>query len=131
MVVLDKKISPNSEIYGEENMPKTLLIDLDGVLNTYHGDYDEFIISPPRSGVYEFLRELSLRYKIIIFTARDKILSQKWLKKYNLDGFVDEVTNIKSPFANIIIDDRALRFNGNYEETLKEIEGFEPFWKEQ
>ena len=42
-------------------MPKTLLIDLDGVLNTYDGNYSESEIAPPRDGVKEFL-ECELTY---------------------------------------------------------------------
>ncbi len=110
-------------------MLKTLLIDLDGVLNTYDGNYNEFEISPPREGVKEFLENIAQEYRIEIFTVRDKNLTQKWLEKYNLQEFISNITNIKSPHASIIIDDRALCFNGNFKETFNEIKNFRPFWK--
>lgn len=110
-------------------MPKTLLIDLDGVLSTYNGDYDEFVISPPEDGAREFLEVLARTYKVIIFTIRNKNLTQNWLKEYELESFISGITNIKLPEASIIIDDRALKFNGSYTETLNEIKSFKPFWK--
>ena len=66
-------------------MPKTLLIDLDGVLNTYSGDFKEDEISAPREGVETFLQELAQHYKIEIFTVRNKKLTLEWLQKYKLD----------------------------------------------
>lgn len=110
-------------------MPKTLLIDLDGVLNTYNGNYIESEIAPPREGVSEFLETISKTYNIEIFTVRDKETTQRWLEKYNLNQFVSNITNIKSPYASIIIDDRALQFNGDFQQTLQDITNFKPHWQ--
>lgn len=109
-------------------MPKTLLIDLDGVLNTYDGNYSELEIAPPRNGVKEFLEKVSKDYNIEIFTVRDKELTQAWLVKYDLDKYIQNITNQKSPYASIIIDDRALRFNGDFIQTLDDINNFKPHW---
>lgn len=38
---------------------KTILIDLDGVLNTYTGNFDKDFIPPIRDGMYEFIKKLS------------------------------------------------------------------------
>lgn len=110
-------------------MIKTLLIDLDGVLNTYSGDYSENEIAPPRRGVVEFLQTIAKSYKIEIFTVRDKELTQKWLSKYHLDQYVSNITNVKNPQASIIIDDRALQFKGDFQQTLQEITNFKPHWQ--
>lgn len=110
-------------------MSKTLLIDLDGVLNTYNGIYDEFEIAPPREGVEKFLKTISEKYTIEIFTVRDKKLTEKWLEKYHLNQFVSDITNVKNPYASIIIDDRALKFNGDFEQTIEDISNFKPHWK--
>ncbi len=110
-------------------MTKTLLIDLDGVLNTYCGDYKEYEISPPREGVSEFLEQVSKEYRIEIFTVRDKKLTQKWLDDNHLNKFISDITNQKSPHASIIIDDRALKFNGNFNETIDAIINFKPHWR--
>ncbi|MBQ7127013.1 hypothetical protein IJO12_08000 [bacterium] len=45
---------------------KTILIDLDGVLNTYDGVYDENYIPPIKNGAYEFIKHISNDYKIKI-----------------------------------------------------------------
>ena len=52
-------------------MPKTISIDLDGVLNTYHGNYEENKIAPIKGGAAEFLETLAKEYKIEVFTVRD------------------------------------------------------------
>lgn len=122
-------IFPFSEILKGDKMPKILLIDLDGVLNTYNGNYSESEIAPPREGVNEFLKAISQTYKIEIFTVRDKKSTQKWLEKYNLSQFISNITNVKNPRASIIIDDRALQFKGDFQQTLQDITNFKPHWK--
>ena len=63
---------------------KTILFDLDGVLNMYNGNYDENFIPPIKDGAYEFVKELSKDYKVVIFTTRDSILASDWIKDNNL-----------------------------------------------
>ena len=46
---------------------KTLLIDLDGVLNDYVRNYDKDFIPPIKAGAKEFLSDLSKNYVIKIF----------------------------------------------------------------
>lgn len=110
-------------------MTKVLLIDLDGVLNTYDGNFNEHIIPKPREGVHEFLKELAKSYHIEIFTVRNKKLTCKWLQENKLDKYIYDITNVKNPYTSIIIDDRAIRFNGDFKYTLSEIKNFTPFWK--
>ncbi len=110
-------------------MPKTLLIDFDGVLNTYCGNFSESQIPAPRNGVKEFLQILAKTYKIEIFTVRNKKLTYEWLKKYQLDEFIHDITNVKNPYASVILDDRALRFDGDFDKALAEILNFTPYWK--
>ena len=40
-------------------MKKTILIDLDGVLNTYTGNFDKDFIPPIKEGAFDFLKNLS------------------------------------------------------------------------
>lgn len=110
-------------------MIKTIAIDLDGVLNTYCGNYNENEIAPPKEGVHEFLAKLAENYKIEIFTVRNTKLTAKWLIGNDLDRYVSNITNVKNPFASAFIDDRAIRFNGDYDETLQEITFFKPYWR--
>lgn len=107
---------------------RTLLIDLDGVLNTYTGNFNPDFIPPIKDGAKEFLSNLVNNYEIKIFTTRDKSLAQKWLEENQLSQFVSKVTNTKDP-AFLIIDDRCLTFKGDYQNTLTEIKKFSPWFK--
>lgn len=110
-------------------MAKLLQIDFDGVLNTYCGNYNENEIPNPREGVKDFLEKLSQTYRIEIFTVRNKKSIFNWLLKYELDQYIYNISNTKNPYASIIIDDRALNFNGDFNKTLEEIFSFSPHWK--
>lgn len=108
---------------------KKLLIDLDGVLNEYTGNYDENFIPPLKNGAKEFLENFPKEnYEIKIFTTRNRLLTSKWLIDNDLDKIVSDVTNIKEP-AYLYIDDRCILFNGDFKETLKQIDNFKVHWK--
>jgi histidinol phosphatase-like enzyme len=106
---------------------KTLLIDLDGVLNNYDGKYDKNYIPPIKDGASKLIKELSEEFKIVIFTTRNLLLTSKWVFENGLDMYVENVTNIKEP-AYLIIDDRCLTFNGNYRELKNNIKNFKPWY---
>ena len=108
---------------------KTLLIDLDGVLNTYNGNFDKDYIPEIKSGAKEFLEYLSKEYELKIFTTRNRLLTSKWLIENKLDSFVTDVTNIKDP-AYLYIDDRCICFNGDFKKMINEIENFNVYWKQ-
>ncbi len=110
-------------------MKKTLMIDLDGVLNNYT-KYEENFIPKIKEGAKEFLEKLhkSNKYELVLFTTRNYELSQKWLQENKIEQYFKEITNIKKP-TSIYIDDRALKFNGNFNQTLDEIEKFTVHWK--
>ena len=110
-------------------MKKTLMIDLDGVLNTYRGDYKENEISPVREGAKEFLEELSKDFIIEIFTVRDRKLTISWLEENNLIEYIKEVTNVKKSHAFAFIDDRAICFEGEFKTILSKLKTFKPFWQ--
>lgn len=112
-------------------MTKTICLDFNGVLDTYTGwkpggtgiDY------PPRDGVMEFLQALHQRgYDIIIHSTISSYSIREWLHKYGMEDLVDRVTNIKPP-AIAYVDDRAIRFDGDYGKVLEQLEGFRPYWQ--
>ncbi len=107
---------------------KTLLIDLDGVLNTYTGDYRADFIPPIREGAHEFLKELSQNYIIKIFTTREKTLAEKWVCENGLKNIIQGITNYKEP-CYMIIDDRCQTFTGNYPETINKLQTFKPWYR--
>jgi len=104
-----------------------LLIDLDGVLNNYHGNFDKNHIPEIKQGAYKFLERMSKKYSIKIFTTRNKILTVKWLIENKIDRFINDITNSKD-LAFLYIDDRCLCFKGDYIDTEKEIDLFKPYY---
>ena len=107
---------------------KTILIDLDGVLNTYTGNFNPDDIPPIKAGAKDFLAKLSLEYEIKIFTTRNKLLASKWVYDNNLEEFVKDITSEKQ-LAMLYVDDRCIKFNGNYEELENKINNFQVWYK--
>lgn len=107
---------------------KTLLIDLDGVLNVYTGGYEPDFIPPIRNGAKEFITNLAQNYELILFTTRPKEIAQKWCEENGLLENFSEITNEKKP-AWLMIDDRCLTFNGNYDDLTIQIHNFTPWYK--
>lgn len=108
---------------------KKILIDLDGVLNEYgNSGYNANYIPKPKRGVNKFLRNLSNKAELYLFTSRDKSLATKWLHENKLKKYFKAVTNMKIP-ASMYIDDRAICFEGDFDILLNQIENFQVYWK--
>lgn len=107
---------------------KKILLDLDGVLNTYTGNYNADHIPPIKDGAVEFLQRLSHNFEIKIFTVRDIELAEKWVKENNIQLYISGVTNTKEP-AWLIADDRCVCFNGCYDKLLADIANFKVWHK--
>lgn len=107
---------------------KKILLDLDGVLNTYTGNYNADYIPPIKDGAVEFLQKLSHNFEIKIFTVRDIELAEKWVKENNIQLYISGVTNTKEP-AWLIADDRCVCFNGCYDKLLADIANFKVWHK--
>lgn len=103
-------------------------VDFDGVLNNYKG-WDGDNLYTPRKGAKEFLEKLNEKYNVYILTSRDIKLVKRWLFVYGLETLVHEVTNIKVP-AKIYLDDNGIRFDGDFNKALNDIENLHPHWEE-
>lgn len=112
-----------------QNKP-TILIDLDGVLNIYNGNYKKDFIPELKIDSIEFLKELhdKNKYKLVLFTSRNLLLTAKWLIKNKIDKYFEDITNIKIP-ALIQIDDKTICFNGDFNNLIDKIESFKPWYK--
>jgi len=111
------------------NLKRKILIDLDGVLNTYGSEaYDENYIPVIRQGATEFIQELSKSSELYLFTSRNLMLSAKWLYDNKLNEYFRDITNVKLP-SSLYIDDRCICFTGNYKQTLNDIKNFKVYWK--
>lgn len=117
---------------GFEAQSKNIAIDFDGVIhNSDLGWHDGTCYGLPINGSLDSIKELSKKYKIIIFTAKAKpdrpLVNGKtgiehvteWLTD---NGFIDYVTEITSekPRAELYIDDNGYRFE-NWTDTIKFI----------
>lgn len=109
-------------------MALNVAIDFDGVLNTYDGWKGKHELFEPRRGAGLFLAKLDEKYNVIIFTNRKPSYVWKWLDRHNLTPYVSHVTNHK-PRAFVYVDDRACKFEGNYDDTLREIDTFTTHWE--
>ena len=107
---------------------KTILIDLDGVLNTYTGNFDPNFIPPIKDGAVEFLENLSKNYEIKLFTTRNKLLATKWLIENKIDSYFQDITNTKE-VCYLYVDDRCVTFDGDYNSLNDKIENFKVWHK--
>lgn len=109
-------------------------IDFDGVIHkNTHGFHDGTIYDEPIEGSLEAIKQLSQKFKIIVFTCKarhDRVkvngktgteLVWEWLNENGFGEYVAEVTAEK-PRAAFYIDDKGYRFHSwsNMMETLKE-----------
>lgn len=107
---------------------KTILIDLDGVLNVYTGNYQADYIPPMKEEANKLLKKLSYKYDLKIFTTRNFELTKEWLINNDIYKYTSDITNKKIP-AWLIIDDRCIKFSGDYEDLINKIENFKPWYK--
>lgn len=111
----------------EWHKEKIVSIDFDGVLAEYDGYKGEDIVGEPIDGAKKFvLKLIKSGYKPIIFTVRKPEIVSKWIQE---NSFPDiEITNIKHPSV-IYIDDRCIKFNGDYSKLVGDLKNFNVYWR--
>lgn len=111
----------------------TIAVDFDGVIHRYaQGWNGGEIYDLPVNGVKEALQKLKeAGHKIYIFSVRtntifhkkDKLDQEKlikaWMLKYEIP--YDKIWTFGKPMADVFIDDRAIAFKGNWDETLQDV----------
>ena len=84
----------------------------------------------PIAGAKEACTELAKSFDVLCFTTRKPALVLQWLKDNDMEGIFSDVTNEKRPYI-VLIDDRAIRFNGEWNEKLiGKILNFNTYWEE-
>lgn len=86
-------------------------IDFDGVVHSYElGWNGGEIYGEQTPGCADALRRLSVRYDLVLFTARHNLDDVRaWLTKHHLIHYFSDITNRK-PAAEFYLDDRAIHF---------------------
>ena len=118
-------------------------IDFDGVIHKCSkGFYDGTIYDEPIEGSYEALEKLAVDHTLIIYTCKAKSdrglvngrtgteLVWEWLEKHDMAKFVSKVTAEK-PRAKFYIDDKAIRFEQKWNETLVKLEQMGYLYEEE
>lgn len=115
---------------GIQDVPKTIALDFDGVLNTYTGWDGPNNLFTPRENAKEFLQELRGNgYEVVIYSTREPKAILKWLREHDLIDLIHHVTTEK-PMAIAYIDDRAIRFDGRFDgDLLQQVLHFKAHWE--
>ena len=67
---------------------KKILIDFDGVLNDYDGNFNKNELPKIKEGAKEFIEKLNESADLYLFTTRNLMLSAKWLQENNIDKYL-------------------------------------------
>jgi hypothetical protein len=107
---------------------RTICLDFDGVLHSYKSGWcgAEIIPDPPIHGTREAVARLRKIYRVVVHSSRchsaeGRAAVETWLKKHEI--VVDEVCEHKPP-ALVYVDDRAIRFRGDWDNLHDEIRQF-------
>lgn len=120
-------------------MHKDICIDLDGTIIFYDNWVNEMTFGEVLPDAINALGKLKANgYTIIIYTTRtDKSLVSQFLNSKNIPfDYINENPNQPAnaiggkPIADIYVDDRGLQFQGNWNDTLKQIMSFKT-WQEK
>lgn len=106
----------------------TICLDFDGVIHSYQSGWmgEDIIPDPPIHRVDLAIKRLRKDYRVVVYSSRCRTAEGReaitnWLAKHHIE--VDEVCQNK-PAAHVYVDDRAVRFSGDWEQTIEDIYGF-------
>lgn len=101
--------------------PRTIMVDLDGVICTEERVFDRPLAAPIR-GAREALEKLrAAGHTIVVYTARgwaELRVTRKWLDDH---GMPYDAIHMGKPIAHVWIDDRAIRFT-DWDQTLRDLD---------
>jgi hypothetical protein len=116
------------EKLGIRRVRHTVCLDFDGVLHSYRSGWcgSDIIPDPPVHGTRESVARLRQQHRVVVHSARchteaGRRAVKAWLQKHGI--VVDEVCEHKPP-AHVYVDDRAVRFRGNWDDVINDIRDF-------
>jgi hypothetical protein len=129
----------NDDRYNEKAKPaRTICIDFDGVLHDYRNGWQgEDVFGDPVPGASLATKGLKLNdWCIILYTCRKNTEAlRKWLADNGIEyDFINENpwqpenADSRKPIADVYLDDCALKFEGDWDKTLGQIEKFETWY---
>lgn len=107
---------------------KKILIDFSSVLMKNNKIYSMDYIGPMRKGAEYFLKEVSKKYEIIIFTTKNKIAVAEWVLDQGLDKYISDITNIKEKETYMFISNNCICFGGDFNNLKVQIKNFKINW---
>lgn len=117
---------------GKDAAEDTVAVDFDGVISDFRGcggyKGPGIVEGFPVEGAAEGMHYLCLSHKkVVIYSTRaadpDGVKAiQEYCKKFRIE--YTEISAVK-PMALIYIDDRGLKFDGDWNQTLIDVENFE------
>ena len=113
-----------------------IAMDFDNVIhNNPLGFHDGTCYGEPIDGVIESIKKISKAFRIVIYSYKGHpdrpLINGKngielvwdWLKKYEIDSYIEDIVWGK-PNALVYIDDKGYRFE-NWKDTMKFLENLE------
>jgi len=107
----------------------SLMVDIDGTLAEQKQGFDKYKPRPidePLPYAKEGMTRLIKHFKIIIFSTRKQAEGEAWLQKHEIpyDSYMEKPLNF------LIIDDRCMKFNGDWRRTVSDVGRFQPWYKQ-
>jgi hypothetical protein len=113
---------------GIVHLRQTVCLDFDGVLHSYSSGWcgAEVIPDPPIHGTRQAVERLRQLYRVVVLSSRCRTEAGRqavasWLQRHEIE--VDEVCAHKPP-ALVYVDDRAIRFRGDWDDLLSQVSDF-------
>lgn len=108
-------------LYGKETMQRALCLDFDGVLHQYSSGWqgDDTVADGPMDGAVEACHALAeAGWKLYVLSSRTNLHPiAAWLAEH---GFPPMTLTRRKPIAVCYVDDRAVRYEGNWD-TLRKL----------
>jgi hypothetical protein len=128
LLVTRPATSVQLEPLGIKRPRRTVCLDFDGVLHLYRSAWrgEAIIPDPPIHGTAQAVARLREQYRVVVHSTRCRTPEGRaavaaWLREHAIE--VDEVCEHKPP-ALVYVDDRAIRFRGDWDQLMTEIREF-------
>ena len=132
--IVIRVVNQYREELEKSNKTYMISIDFDGVIHDHSKCKftNEWTIQGDLiPGAKEAINQLSEKYNVVVISTRcnnpdGRYAVIKWLELHSINVY--DVADYRPP-SLITVDDRAITFNGNWNQTLEDIKRFKPWYK--